>query len=140
MNIVVMSSQLVISTGAYVDAHPEVRRGRLYSEGGTGYITNVSPNISVFYVISGLTSPNVAKERLHFLKMATMGRRRGIDGGRTPSILDHTYPEYQRQQRLIAGLVTNNRQPPRRTNNIVNCRVIKTRYLLSCSHQRNGGD
>ena len=139
-----MSSQLVISNGAYVDLDPKVQRGRPNSEGGTGFITNVYPNISVFYVISGLTSPDGAKARLHFLRMGTVGRRRGIDGVLPPSILDHTYPEYRRQQRLIAELNANtrtntNNQPTRRTN-IVNWRLINTRYLLSCSIHRNGGD
>ena len=124
-----------------MEVDPENRIGRRNSEGGKAYVATVSPTISVRYVISGLLSQSVVKERIHVAKIGTSGRRRGIDGGRTPSILDNSYPEYQRQQQLIADslfLPPLNQNEPVRRNSIVNCRLVTTRYLLSLFLKKGG--
>ena len=59
-----MTSQLVFRVGDYVEVDGENRIGRRNSEGGKAYIADVSPTISVRYVISGLLSPSVVKERI----------------------------------------------------------------------------
>ena len=135
-----MSSIFQCNIGDYVVVDPEVRVGRRDSEGGSGFIVGVSEEAVAFeYVISRLVSPVANRRRLHKSNICnTTGRRRSVDGGRTPSILDYTYPEYRRQQRLIAESTdrTADRQEPVRLFDDC-CRVsdddIDTRVLLSMS-------
>ena len=89
-------------------------------------------------MISGLVSPAVALQRLHFTRIAAIGRRRNVDGGLTPSILDYSYPKYQcQQQRLI---VDSTNTSSTGTNNChflkSNC-IVDTRLLLLLSIKSN---
>ena len=122
-----------------MDVNPECRSGRRDSEGGKGHIEAIHPTIDICYVISGLLSPSANSNRIHTAKISTTGRRKGVDGGRTPSILDYNYPEYRRQQLLIAETTgttsTGNNNTTSLRSNI--CRVfddtkVNTRILLSC--------
>ena len=134
-----MSSQLsCFRVGDYVDVDSECRTGRVDSEGGKGYIESLSPTIDVRYVISGLLSPAVDRNRIHTAKIATTGRRKSFDGSRTPSILDYSYPEYRRQQRLIAVSSTSTSTRTNHVFNFDNCRFdfgnpADTRILLNLS-------
>ena len=134
-----MSSQLnCFRVGDYVDVDSEHRTGHSDSEGGKGYIEEITPNINVRYVISGLLSPDVAVRRLHSTRIATIGRRRNADGGLTPSILDYSYPEYRRQQQRLIVDSTNTSSTG--TNNChflkSNC-IVDTRLLLLLSIKSN---
>ena len=91
-----MSSLLRIRVGDYVNVASENRTGHRSSEGGNGYISAMTPSVSVRYVVSGLLSPNVDKKRITIAKISTTGRRRGVDGSLTPSILDYRYQDYCR--------------------------------------------
>ena len=98
-----LSQRSFFRVGDYVNVDAECRTGKPDSEGGKAYISAVEPTVDVQYVISGLLSPDVARERLHVSRISTTGRRRSADGSVTPSILKYCYPKYMRQQRLIAA-------------------------------------
>ena len=136
-----MTSQLSFCDGDYVEIDPESRSGRRDSEGGKGFIEALHPTLDVRYVISGLLSPSVDSSRIHTAKISTSGRRKGVDGGRTPSILDYSYPEYRRQQLLIAESTSTNITAPVAFNCccvvlVPDCE-LNTRILLSYSITKN---
>ena len=126
-----MSSNFVLRVGDYVSVDPEHRSGSRDSEGGTAYISSFAPSIGVKYVVSGRISPNVNRSRIKTKTLATVGRRRGQDGGQAPSIIDYSYPEYCRQQQLIATFnqnLVNNFLP---THQPALEAIINNRYLLT---------
>ena len=128
--MLVITSMLILNPALVVVIPKEER----------GYVEAISPTIDIRYVISGLLLHSVHSCRIHSAKISTTGRRRGVDGGRTPSILDYNYPEYRRQQLLIAESTgtssTGNNNTASTGSNF--CRVfldseVNTRILLAYS-------
>ena len=88
--------------GMWVDVEKEVRTGTRYSEGGRGLITNFDSNnnITIKYLISNTSSPNVKLSRIKSADMILSGRKKSWDGTTTPSLLSHLYGEFRSQQML----------------------------------------
>ena len=85
--------------GMWVDVEKEIRTGTRNSEGGRGIITNMNDNvISVKYLLSNLSSPDVKSRRIRPADIVLSGRRKSRDGKTTPSLLSHLYGEYRTQQ------------------------------------------
>ena len=103
MNI---ETSLNICLGDYVKVDAVHHVGRQDSEGGAGFVESLSP-MNVRYVISGLLSPAIDRQRIHKATIATRGRRVGIDGAPTPSILDPDYSNHISQQIQLATTCTN---------------------------------
>ena len=85
--------------GMWVDVEKEIRTGTRNSEGGRGIITNMNDNvISVKYLLSNLSSPDVKSRRIRPADIVLSGRCKSRDGKTTPSLLSHLYGEYRTQQ------------------------------------------
>ena len=89
--------------GMWVDVEGEIRTGTRNSEGGRGRITNLDDgNISVKYLLTNQSSPNVKSSRISPADLILNGRRKSRNGTPTPSLLSHLYGEFRSQQMMQA--------------------------------------
>ena len=119
-----MTSLIALTVGDYVYVSPENRTGRRNSEGGNGYITQLSPQINVKYVIgSALFSPNVNARRIHRMSIGSTGNCRRASCAPRRNLLGN-------------GLIVNSGSPTTgstgttgSTDDVVNC-IFLTKMLL----------